>query len=196
MCARLAGSSSPSTFFRTFLGSFAVIGAASDQTRGARDATTQTVQLGHDFGKESNALADPNFGGIVSQVALFLDHAPIDVKGTTDTPGTSQAQHFGAQECVGTFVLPICSSLDGDWHARTPPGTAMWSIVISLPQFVLGHVPFQQLASHEPLSTGTANGIKAPLRTCLVGRFHHGNMPTSVGWIRLGCIKEKDAGKG
>ena len=81
--------------------------------------------------KKANALVDTDFGRIVTQIAFGFDHAPINVKGTTDTPHTAQTPNFGAQERIGTLRFSIGSRLDGNGSTWTTAGATVRTIMIT-----------------------------------------------------------------
>jgi hypothetical protein len=81
-------------FSATLLGSFRFGRTASNQTTGTTDANAQAAQRGGQPRKESNARINSHFGWIISQTILFLDHSPIDTKGTACRPNARQTRDF------------------------------------------------------------------------------------------------------
>ena len=63
--------------------------------------------------------------------------------------------------------------------------------MISLPQLVFRHVPFQQFSSHPPLSTRSTKGIKTTLDGHRDGRLEHGHLPSPTSFSRWKTENER-----
>jgi len=141
-------------------------------------------------GEESDAIVDSVFQRIVCQVALVLDHAAIDIERTAHAPGTTQAADLGCQKRVGALALAVGTAFDRERCTRTASRHAVGTVVISLPEFVLGHVAPEQLLSHPPLSTGGAHRVEKALEGDPQRRHNHCELPTPAGRVRLRPVVE------
>jgi hypothetical protein len=134
----------------------------------------------HYLSEKSNTLFLSNFGRIFAQATFFANVTSCDIMGTTSGVVASKTGNFEAKKCSWTRLLTVGTRLDSYWCARATSGKALRSIMVTLPQLVLGHVATQCLVPSHPLgTTGTSCG-KTAREWTLTGCAHHSNLPTTT----------------
>jgi hypothetical protein len=103
--------------------------------------------------EKTNTGIDSIFGRIIGQVPFVFDHATIHIERTAHTPRPSQTTDFQTQKGMRTLLFSVRATFNGTRSTGATPGHTLWTIMISLPQFVLGHVSIQQFITHVPLAT-------------------------------------------
>jgi hypothetical protein len=175
----------------------ATIGRAyRDETRRRAEATTQLEARVHNGRKELDAPTLALFGRINRQTPFFSLVPTRHIKSTAGTVNPGQTTHLQTQECVGTLFFPVRAGRNGDGSAGTGPGEALGTVVVALPQLVLGHITAQYLATHVPLGTRDAHRGEATSDGSATRRFQHTH-GVSRRFVRVRVGREtKDAQKG
>jgi len=150
----------------------------------------------HDSRKEPDAVVDTIFEWIIPEVPLVLDHAPVNVEATADAKGATQTANLCSQKSFGTVRLAVGTALDGDRRARTTSRETVGSVVIALPELVLGHVATEELPSHPPLAARSTDCVEATLGGNPARCLGHWQLPPTTGWVCLRpVVEEKDQRK-
>ena len=113
----------------------------------------------------------------------------------SSTPRFKINVHFETQECIGAILFSVGPGFDRNGCIGTRSGTALRTIMVSLPQLILGHVILQHNPSRIPLGTGTANRGEATCDGTLVRGFAHGNFVSGTLFGVWQWTETKDEGK-
>ncbi len=188
---------STSSLSTTFLCALRIWCAQTNTTTWAAHAAAYHTELRCKSWKEADTIVYSILEWIISEVPFLFNHSTIDVVRAADAPGTSQAADLGRQEGMRTLTLAVCSTLDRKGCSRTSPRKADRTVVVSLPEFVFGHVTTEQLFSHIPLPTRCAGCVKAALERDPDRSRDHGKLPASSGGICFGsAVEAKDKWEG
>ena len=113
----------------------------------------------------------------------------------SSTPRFKINVHFETQECIGAILFSVGPGFDRNGCIGTRSGTALRTIMVSLPQLILGHVILQHNPSRIPLGTGTANRGEATCDGTLVRGFAHGDFVSGTLFGVWQLTETKDEGK-
>jgi hypothetical protein len=95
----------------------------------------------HNVPEKSKALVLSLFRRICVESSFFSQDAPTDIERTARTVHATQDPHFQTQKGIGTILFSVGPGFDGDEGSGTALSTALRTVVMTLPQFVLRHVP-------------------------------------------------------
>lgn len=140
--------SSPMSLSRKLLGTAAI--NCTTRTKTGRHVHTHGDATGivHTSSEERLTLVLSNFGWVHGKLEVITHHLTSHVKRTARREETSSKDpHFEAEKGVRAVLLSVRASLNGDGCSRAVPGKAVRTVVMTLPQLVLGHVTSERLAA-------------------------------------------------
>lgn len=150
----------------------------------------------HDARKELNALLLTSLGRIQIQAPFVPLESPRDIVRTTHTPTTRQTRDFEAEKAGGTVLFSVRAAPNGNGSAGAASRTAVRTIVLALPETVLGQITAQGLPTCVPLTAGHTQGCSATQQGLGTGHSKHGLVVArSLVRVRIRTEK-KDTGKG
>ena len=97
-----------------------------------------------------------NLGRVLAEVVLLADEAARHTVRAADAIDTSQAANFQTKKETGTILLTICAGFNCNGGSRAASSATLRTVILALPQFVLGHVVAQGFIPGLPLGTTTA----------------------------------------
>lgn len=192
------GSARPSRFSGALLRSFTVGSAEAQATTGQAAAKARVHHASHNVSEKSSALVLSLLRRISIEPSFLSQDAPTDVERTARTPHAAQDPDLQTQEGVGTILLAVGPSFDGNERSGTATSAALRPVVLALPQLVLGHVSSQDLAAQVPLGAWETHHGGAARDWPVHGGLQSGNLVSRrfVGVRVRGETKDEGKGQG